>query len=83
MTLSAFLVGLASGARQAGDNCAIFRHDALMRRAVAALIVANLLALLSAGCLAGPAAPASYRFAHRLLGFTGAEWLARIVRRTE
>jgi len=46
VTLSAFLVGLASGARQAGDKCATLGRDALMRRAVTALIVANLLGLL-------------------------------------
>jgi predicted membrane-bound spermidine synthase len=46
VTLSAFLVGLASGARQAGDHCATLTRDALMRRAVAALIIANLLGLL-------------------------------------
>jgi len=45
-TLGTFLVGLASGAWQAGNNCtALTRHGA-MRRAVGALMKANLLALL-------------------------------------
>ena len=46
LTLSAFLVGLASGARRAGDDCSTLTRDALMRRAAAALIVGNLVALL-------------------------------------
>jgi spermidine synthase len=46
MTLSAFLVGLASGSRQAGQNCTSLTRDGAMRRAVAALMKANLLGLL-------------------------------------
>jgi spermidine synthase len=46
MTLSAFLVGLASGARQAGRDCATLTRDRAMQRAVAALIKANVLGLL-------------------------------------
>jgi spermidine synthase len=46
MTLSAFLVGLASGSRQAGQDCTSLTRDGAMRRAVAALLKANLLGLL-------------------------------------
>jgi spermidine synthase len=46
ITLSAFLVGLASGARQAGRDCTSLARDGAMRRAVAALMKANLLGLL-------------------------------------
>src|SRR5947199_4904293 len=35
-TLGVFLVGLASGSRQAGENCAALTRDGAMRRAVAA-----------------------------------------------
>jgi spermidine synthase len=51
MTLSAFLVGLASGSRQAGEDCTSLTRDAAMRRAVAALMKANLLGLLFLGAL--------------------------------
>jgi spermidine synthase len=44
-TLSAFLVGLASGARQAGENCATLSPDESMRRAVRGVMIANLLGL--------------------------------------
>jgi spermidine synthase/predicted MFS family arabinose efflux permease len=46
VTLSAFLVGLASGARQAGENCATLSREEAMRRAVNALMAANLLGLV-------------------------------------
>jgi spermidine synthase len=46
MTLSAFLIGLASGSRQAGQDCTSLTRDGAMRRAVAALMKANLLGLL-------------------------------------
>jgi spermidine synthase len=45
-TLSAFLVGVASGSRQAGQNCATLSRDEAMRRAVGSLLVANLLGIL-------------------------------------
>jgi spermidine synthase len=45
-TLSAFLVGLASGSRQAGQNCATLSRAEAMRRAVGALMAANLLGLV-------------------------------------
>ena len=45
-TLSAFLVGLASGSRHAGDNCRHCSRDEAMRRAVGGLMKANLLGLL-------------------------------------
>jgi spermidine synthase len=45
-SLSAFLVGLASGARQAGRNCTALTRDGVMRRAVGALMKANLFGLL-------------------------------------
>jgi spermidine synthase len=45
-TLSAFLIGVASGSRQAGDNCAALTPDGAMRRAVGALMKANLVGLL-------------------------------------
>src|SRR6202030_2104954 len=40
------LVGLASGSRQAGQDCTSLTRDGAMRRAVAALMKANLLGLL-------------------------------------
>jgi len=46
LTLSAFLVGLAAGARQAGRNCASLSREAAMRRARAAVTTANLLGFL-------------------------------------
>jgi spermidine synthase len=46
VTLSAFLIGLASGSRQAGQNCASMSHDAQMRQAAAALMKGTLLGLL-------------------------------------
>jgi spermidine synthase len=45
-TLSAFLIGLASGSRQAGENCTALTRDGAMRRALGALMKANLLGLL-------------------------------------
>ncbi len=45
LTLGAFLIGLASGARQAGENCAAGREHT-MRRAVGALIAASALGFL-------------------------------------
>jgi len=45
-TLCAFLVGLASGSRQAGENCAALSREEAMRRAVNALLLANVLGLL-------------------------------------
>src|SRR5580704_12907413 len=45
-TLGAFLVGLAFGARQAGENCAALTREGAMRRALAALMKASLLGLL-------------------------------------
>jgi spermidine synthase len=44
-TLSAFLVGLASGSRQAGENCAALSRAEAMRRAVRAVLAANLIGL--------------------------------------
>jgi len=44
-TLSAFLVGLASGARQAGEHCVTLSPDESMRRAVRGVMIANLLGL--------------------------------------
>lgn len=46
MTLAAFLVGLAGGARRSGHDCATLPRDALMSRAVMALVKANILGLL-------------------------------------
>jgi predicted membrane-bound spermidine synthase len=46
VTLSAFLIGLASGARQAGRDCTTLSQETLMQRPLAALIVATLVALL-------------------------------------
>jgi spermidine synthase len=45
-TLGAFLVGLAAGARRASANCTALTRDGVMRRAVGALMKANLLGLL-------------------------------------
>ncbi len=45
-TLGAFLVGLAFGARQAGENCAALTREGAMRRALAVLMKASLLGLL-------------------------------------
>jgi spermidine synthase len=45
-TPSAFLVGLASGSRRAGHNCATLTREEARRRAVGNLMVANLLGLL-------------------------------------
>jgi hypothetical protein len=45
-TLSAFLIGIASGSRQASDNCTALTRDGAMRRAVGALMKANLVGLL-------------------------------------
>ena len=46
VTLSAFLVGLASGSRQAGEHCERSSRAATLRRPVNALMMANLLGLL-------------------------------------
>jgi spermidine synthase len=46
VTLAAFLIGLASGARQAGRNCRALSRDVAMRKAVAALIWASLVGVL-------------------------------------
>jgi spermidine synthase len=46
VTLSAFLVGLASGSRQAGDSCDGVSQQAAMRRLMWRLMAANLLGLL-------------------------------------
>src|SRR5262249_40422704 len=45
-TLSAFLVGLASGARQAGEHCAALSPDEGVRRAVRGVMVATLIGLV-------------------------------------
>jgi spermidine synthase len=45
-TASAFLAGLAMGARQAGANCGVRTRDGAMRRAVGVLMKGNLLGLL-------------------------------------
>jgi len=45
LTLGAFLIGLASGSRQAGVNCTLTNEHA-MRRAVGALMTASVLGLL-------------------------------------
>jgi hypothetical protein len=46
VTASAVLAGLASGARQAAGCCALLSRDGIMRRAIAAVMKANLLGLL-------------------------------------
>ena len=46
VTLAAFLVGLASGSRQAGDDCAALAPELAMRRMVAALLYAGIAGLL-------------------------------------
>ena len=46
VTLSAFLVGLASGARQAGEHCETATRAATIRLAVNALMTASLLGVL-------------------------------------
>jgi spermidine synthase len=46
MTLGAFLIGIASGSRQAGRNCADLTADRTMRRAVADLMWASVLGFL-------------------------------------
>jgi len=45
LTLGAFLIGLASGSRQAGESCALADEHA-MRRSVGALMTASVLGLL-------------------------------------
>ena len=45
-TLGAFLVGLAFGARRAGENCTALTRDGVLRRALGALMKASLLGLL-------------------------------------
>jgi spermidine synthase len=42
-TLSAFLVGIASGSRQAGEHCERLSREEAMRRALRGLMLANLL----------------------------------------
>jgi spermidine synthase len=46
LTLGAFLIGLASGARRAGENCATLPREQTMRRAVTALLWASAVGLL-------------------------------------
>jgi spermidine synthase len=46
VTLAAFLIGLASGAREAGDNCASSTPLHAARKAVAALLHASLVGIL-------------------------------------
>ena len=46
LTLSAFLIGIASGSRQAGQNCAMLTPDGAKREAVIALMKASLMGLL-------------------------------------
>jgi spermidine synthase len=46
LTLGAFLVGIASGSRQAGQNCAASTRGGALRHAVAALMTASVLGLL-------------------------------------
>jgi hypothetical protein len=46
VTLSAFLIGLASGSRRAGEDCASLTTDATMRQAAATLMKATFLGLL-------------------------------------
>jgi spermidine synthase len=46
VTLAAFLIGLASGSRQAADNCAVLTPERAMRRAVAGLMWASLIGVL-------------------------------------
>src|SRR5579862_9071339 len=45
LTLAAFLIGLASGSRQAGDNCTL-TSERVMRRAIGALMAASVLGFL-------------------------------------
>ena len=46
LTLSAFLVGIASGAREAGETCETATHAEAMRRQIDALLMAGLLGIL-------------------------------------
>src|SRR5438270_802390 len=46
VTLGAFLVGLASGSRQASTNCATLPREEIIRRAASAMTKANLIGLL-------------------------------------
>jgi len=46
LTLGAFLIGIASGSRQAGQTCATSTREGVLRHAVTALIKANVLGLL-------------------------------------
>ena len=46
LTLSTFLIGIASGSRQAGQNCATMTPDGAKHEAVVALLKASLLGLL-------------------------------------
>jgi spermidine synthase len=46
VTLSAFLVGIASGSRRAGEHCAVLSREEAMRRAVGSLMTANLLGIV-------------------------------------
>jgi spermidine synthase len=54
-TLSVFLIGIASGSRQASHDCAALARDRAMRRAVGALMKANLVGLLFLPLLGHPA----------------------------
>jgi spermidine synthase/predicted MFS family arabinose efflux permease len=46
VTLSAFLVGLASGSRQAGEYCETSSREAIVRRMIDALLIASVLGIL-------------------------------------
>lgn len=46
VTLSAFLVGIASGSRQAGEHCKTASHAEIMRRLVNSLLIAGLLGMI-------------------------------------
>jgi spermidine synthase len=45
ITLGAFLIGLASGSRQASTNCATLPRDEIIRRAAGSMMAANLIGL--------------------------------------
>jgi spermidine synthase len=46
LMLSAFLIGIASGARQAGENCKTLRRDDMMRRLVNTLLLGSIFGIL-------------------------------------
>jgi predicted membrane-bound spermidine synthase len=46
ITLGAFLLGVASGSREASTNCATLAREAIVRRAATAMLAANLVGLL-------------------------------------